>query len=261
MGSVGKGVEKFGQQVGTTLGINTPSDLGNGGPFAISSTAKGGEEETLQRLLDRARGTGPSITDLQYKQALDDLAKSQASAGVSARGVSNAGLMSRDIAQATNQASLDIAREAAAQKLNEQRQAEQSVLAQASAQRGIAASAAGAELGAEQQAAATRANFFGNLASNASKMGGGGGKTAAFGDEVEDDAADDTVPYMLSPGEIVIPKSAAKDKDSAIKFLEAIKFKNEEEAPKAKEKASGDDNMAMLLEEMRKLNKNLGKKD
>ena len=32
---------------------------------------------------------------------------------------------------------------------------------------------------------------------------------------------------MLSAGEIVIPKSAAKDKESAVKFLEALKFDSE----------------------------------
>lgn len=178
MGGVGKTIEKVGQGVGNFLGINAPSKLGGGGSFAMTKEGLEGEQETLQRLRDRASGKGPSITELQFKQAMEDMAKQQQSAVASARGASNPMLLQRQAMLMGQQTGLDIAKESAAAKLAEQRAAEQSILQQAAAQRGVAAQASAAELGAQQQAGETRAGFFGSLFSSGAKMATRGGSSA-----------------------------------------------------------------------------------
>jgi hypothetical protein len=243
MGSVGKGIEKFGQGVGSTLGINAPTKLGRGGAFAMTPEAAAAEKESLQRLRDVAAGKAPSVTELQYKQAMDDITRQQQSAAASARGVSSAGLLQRQAMLGGQEAGQQLAQQSAVAKLAEQRSAEQMLLGQAAAQRGIAAGAAGTQLGAEQDAAKTRAGFFASLGGAATSAGTGkyaGGEVE--GEEVVpgDSPLNDTEPHMLSAGEIVIPKSAAKDKESAVKFLEALKFDSEsrkksQDKPKSEE--------------------------
>ena len=245
MGSVGKGIEKFGQGVGSTLGINAPTKLGKGGAFAMTPEAAAAEKESIQRLRDVASGKGPSVTEMQFNQAMNDIARQQQSAVASARGVSNTGLLQRQAMLGAQDAQQQLAQQAAAAKLAEQRSAEQMILGQAAAQRGVAAGAAGTQLGAEQQAGQTRAGFFGALGGSAATAFGGKGKYAGGevdGEEVVpgDSPLNDTEPHMLSAGEIVIPKSAAKDKESAVKFLEALKFDSEnrkkpQDKPKSEE--------------------------
>lgn len=186
MGSVGKTFEKVGQGIGTFLGVNQPTKMGAGGAFAVTPEAAAAEQETLQRLRDRAAGKGPSITELQYKQSLDDLMKAQQSSVASARGASNPMLLQRQAMLAGQQAQLDTAREIAMAKLAEQRAAEQSILQQAAAQRGVAMQSAASELGAVQKAGETRAGFFGAVGASGAKLmagGGGGGGAAAGSDE------------------------------------------------------------------------------
>jgi len=244
MGSVGKGIERFGQGAGSLLGVNAPTKLGKGGAFAMSPEAAAAEKQSLQRLSDVASGKGPSVTEMQYKQAMDDIVRQQQSAAASARGVSNVGLLQRQAMVGGQEAGQQLAQQSAAAKLAEQRSAEQMILGQAAAQRGVAAGAAGTQLGAEQQAGQTRAGFFAALGASGAKAAAGGAYEGGEvkGEEVVpgDSPLNDTQPHMLSAGEIVIPKSAAKDKESAVKFLEALKFdsdsrKKSQDKPKSRE--------------------------
>lgn len=281
MGSSGKGnfLESIGQGVGNVLGINTPSKLGGGGQFAVSPQAAAAEQEAIARLQSQGNGTGPSITGLQYKQGLDEIFKQQMAAAASARGVSNTGLAQRNAMQLGQQAGVDLTRDSAIARLQEQRTADQAILNQANAQRGIASQAAGAELAGQQQASATRAKFIGDAGAAAGKaFSGGGAAGAAYGTMVEgcsdggevdgeeevpgNSPSNDTKPYMLSPGEIVIPKTAAASRESAMKFLDAIKF--DMEGKSKDEESEPDDHkegMAKLLQKMAELEKKISKKE
>lgn len=133
------------------------------------------EQQMIQRQAAIASGQAPSITELQYKQALDDQLKAQQSAVASARGASNVGLLQRQAMMQGNQMGLDIGRESAAAKLAEQRGADQMIAAQAAAQRGVALQQ---NLANQQAAIAQRGqnlSFLGNL--------GGSAATVAASDE------------------------------------------------------------------------------
>ena len=274
MGSVGKSIEKGGQVAGSFFGINPNTKLGSGGEFKITDEAAAGEREAIQALRDQMSGKAPSISELQYQKGLEDVLRQQQSATASARGVSNVGLLQREAMMQGQQAGLDMSREAAAAKIAEQRGAQQALLNQAAAQRGVAAQASAAQLGAEQQASQTRAGFFGALGGSAATVMSGGAKKA-FGGEVEGEAQvdgdsleNDTKPHLLSPGEIVIPRSASKDRESAIAFLDALKFdqdskKSKKEESEVKEPAKEQEidfhamakGMAALLQSMAEQNK------
>lgn len=178
MGSVGKDIERIGQGVGGFLGINPNTKLGKGGSFSITPEAAEAEKEALQRLRDVAAGKAPSVTELQYKQAMDDITRQQQSAAASARGVSNVGLLQRQAMIGSQQAQQELAQQAAAAKLAEQRSAEGLLLGQASAQRGVAQSAAASQLAAEQEASKTRGDFISSLAASGAKVATGGGASS-----------------------------------------------------------------------------------
>jgi len=161
--AVGSFVSGIGEGVGNAFGFGAPKKMGSGGSFSMTKEGMEGEKETIQRLRERASGTAPSISELQYKQALDETRKAQQSAVASARGASNPMLLQRQALQMGQQAGLDVARESAAAKLAEQRAAEQSILQQAAAQRRVASQAAQANLLAEQQRFGSQMGFLGSL--------------------------------------------------------------------------------------------------
>ena len=283
MGSAGKKVGGFVSAVtrpaegliqgtGSFLGINAPTKLGGGGTFAITPEAAAAEQKAINYMTGKLTGETPLVSGEQYKQSLSDIIKQQQSAAASARGVSNVGLMQREAMMGGRMATSDLAQQAAIAKLQEQQAAAQGLAAITAAQRGVAQSAAASQLGAQQEASKTRAEFFGSLAGTGGKIfaAGQGAKNAAYGGEIPgkanvsgDSEENDTEPYMLSPGEIVIPRSAAKDRDSAMAFLDALKFRHEaekEEKPGQERVSKGDysEGMAKLLEEIKKLHEKLG---
>jgi hypothetical protein len=216
--------------VAKAVGLGGPTNLGSGGAFGMSGGAKAGERELIERLRAQASGQGPSITGMQYQQAIGDIAKQQQSAAASARGVSNAGLLARQAMMGGQQAGVDLANQAAAAKLQEQRSADQQLANIAAGQRGVALQSASQNQQAQEAAQGRMAGFIGNLAGSGASIMSGGMKKA-YGGEVEGEAKvegdsleNDTKPHLLSPGEIVIPRSAAKDRDSAMAFLDALKF-------------------------------------
>lgn len=153
--------------------------------FSLDPATRQAERNLIARQEAIASGNAPSITELQYKQALEDSLKAQQSAVASTQGVSNTGLLQRQAMLQGQQAGLDVARESAAAKLAEQRSADQLIAATAASQRGVAF----------QQQAVNQQNtlanqkmqgeFIGSLASGAAKMGSGGagGGAAAASDE------------------------------------------------------------------------------
>lgn len=184
MGSVGKDIERGVQGVADPIGLGKTPEMGTGGKFKASKTAMAAEELALQQLKDKISGKTQTISELQYKQALDDLVKNQQSAVASSRGVSNTGLAQRNSMQIGAQAGLDIGRESAAAKLAEQNQAQQMLLNQASAQRGVAAQSAAANLQAQQQQQKNYQDIIGRIGGAAAGgTSGGGGGAAATSDE------------------------------------------------------------------------------
>lgn len=153
------------------------------GDFSMTEGAVAGEQEALDRLRKMGSGEGLSVTQAQFLQAMDAMAKQRQSAVASARGVANPALLERQAMQGTEQANLDLAQQAATSRLAEQQGANQLLLAQATAQRDAAARAAAAELGARQEDAASRREMVGNLgkgvASIFSGASGGGGQSAS----------------------------------------------------------------------------------
>ena len=174
MGDVGKGVERAVSGVGNFMGLGGEQELGGGGEFAMSQAAKQGEEEAIQRLRNQASGAGPSITELRYMQAMDDMVRQQQSAAASARGVSNQALLNRNVAGAAQEAQLGMTREVAAQKLAEQRGADAGLIQAAAAQRGVALDSSKSEAQLAEAASKRRSDFIGNLAGSASKAAAAG---------------------------------------------------------------------------------------
>jgi hypothetical protein len=139
--------------------------LGSGGAFAMTPEAIAAEKEALARLRKQGSGKGPSITGQQFNIAMEQMARQRQSAAASARGVSNPALAMRSAQQAGEQANLELGQQAAMARLAEQQAANQTLLGAAASQRGTAASAAGAEIGARMDDAASRREMVGGGAS------------------------------------------------------------------------------------------------
>lgn len=172
MGDIINGAGKAISGVNSFLGIGGEQELGGGGNFAMTSGAAQGEAEALQRMRDRASGAN-SVTELRYKQAMDDMIRAQQSGAASARGVSNQALLNRNVAQAGQQAQLEMSREVAAQKLTEQQAADTGLIQAAAGQRGVALSAANQEAQLAEAAGQRRAQFISNLAGSAGAAAAG----------------------------------------------------------------------------------------
>jgi hypothetical protein len=221
-----------------------------------TATNTGYQQGNLADILrDQIAGKGPNLAANQYQQALDKSIAGGASLIGSTRGI-NPGLAARLIAENTaNQtqgAAATSAQLAGQQQLNATHELGQ-VLAnqragdveQANAATSRVGTLGGLQnsqnagivqnvLGAEQLNEDTqKANagvsgqlgggVIGGLASvGAAALAKGGvvpGKARVAGDSPEND----TVPAMLSPGEVVLPRTAAKDGEAAKAFVEALK--------------------------------------
>jgi hypothetical protein len=184
MGGVGKVIEKGIQTGGSFLGINPETKVEGMGQFKLTGEALAGEKESLQRFRDIAAGKSPSVSEMQFQKAMQDLSKQQLGAAASARGMSNAGLAQREAMQAGKEAGIDLGAQSAIAKELEQRAASEQLMRQAAAQRGVALGAAQANLQAGLEASKMRSEFIGNLAGSGAKVAaaqaqGGGGATAA----------------------------------------------------------------------------------
>ena len=181
MGGVGKVVEKGIQTGGSFLGINPETKIEGLGQFKLTGEALAGEKESLKRFRDIAAGKTPSVSEMQFQKAMQDLSKQQRGAAASARGMSNAGLAQREAMQAGKEAGIDLGAQSAIAKELEQRAASEQLMRQAAAQRGVALGAAQANLEAGLAGSRMRSEFFSNLASSGAKVAAaqGGGEGGA----------------------------------------------------------------------------------
>lgn len=214
--------------VAKAVGLGGPTKLGSGGSFSMSPEAQQGEQEMIARLRAQASGQGPSVTGMQYQQAMGDIAKQQQSAAASSRGVSNAGLLARQAMTGGQQAGVELAGQAAIAKLQEQRSADQEMQKIAANQRSGALQSATLDQQATENAQQRNANFVSGLGGSVTKMFlANGGEVPGTASVPGDSVVNDTKEAKLSPGEIVIPRSAAQDRESAMAFLDALKFDKE----------------------------------
>ena len=184
MGGVGKLVEKGIQTGGSFLGINPETKIEGMGQFKLTGEALAGEKESLQRFRDIASGKSPSVSEMQFQKAIQDLSKQQLGAAASARGMSSAGLAQREAMQAGKEAGIELGAQSAIAKEQEQRAASEQLMRQAAAQRGVALGAAQANLEAGLAGSRMRSEFIGNLAGSGAKVAaaqsqGAGGAAAA----------------------------------------------------------------------------------
>ena len=181
MGGVGKLVEKGIQTGGSFLGINPETKIEGMGQFKLTGEALAGEKESLRRFRDIAFGKSPSVSEMQFQKAMQDLSKQQLGAAASARGMSSAGLAQREAMQAGKEAGIELGAQSAIAKEQEQRAASEQLMRQAAAQRGVALGAAQANLEAGLAGSRMRSEFFSNLASSGAKVAAaqGGGEGGA----------------------------------------------------------------------------------
>jgi len=184
MGDAGKAIEKGFQGVGTVLGINPETNLQGMGQFKLTKDAIEGEREALQRFRDIASGKSPSVSEMQFQKAIQDLSKQQLAAAASSRGMSNVGLAQREAMQAGKEAGIDLGAQSAIAKEQEIRAASEQLMRQAAAQRGVALDAAQSNLQAGLEGSRIRSEFIGSLAGSAASAssGGGGGGGGANSD-------------------------------------------------------------------------------
>jgi hypothetical protein len=168
-------IEGTGQKIGGFLGINPETKLEGMGQFRLSGEALQGEAESLRRFREIASGKTPSISEMQFQKAMQDLSKQQLGAAASARGMSNVGLAQREAMQAGKEAGIDLGAQSAIAKEQEIRGASEQILRQAAAQRGVALGAAQANLEAGLAGSRMRSEFISNLASSGAKAMSGGG--------------------------------------------------------------------------------------
>ena len=174
LGDAGGYIEKGFQKGGSFLGINPESKLEGMDQFKLTGEALAGEKEALQRFRNIAAGKTPSVSEMQFQKAMQDLSKQQLASAASARGMSNAGLAQREAMQAGKEAGIDLGSQSAIAKELEQRAASEQLMRQAAAQRGVALGAAQSNLQAGLEASKMRSEFISNLAgSGAQAMSGG----------------------------------------------------------------------------------------
>lgn len=222
--------------------------------YGRAGTVYDQQQALAQALLAQSQGQGPSLAQMQLQDATNRNIKQNAGLISSQKGV-NPALAARLIANQSAQAGQSLAGQSAQARLMEQMQAQQQLgglygnianqqLQQQQLLQNALAAQNNATLGNTSQmntinqgVASQNAKFgqdllggvLGGAASSLAQtsmqkqpMADGGvveGKAAVKGDSPKNDK----VPALLSPGEIVIPRSAAKDAESAKAFIDALK--------------------------------------
>lgn len=212
-----------------------------------------------QALLAQSQGQGPNPAALQMQQAQDRANQQGAGLIASARGMNpalaarlasqqtaagnqavaqNTGIMGAQQQLAAQQQLGSLYGQQGSQNLNQQ-QILQGALAnqnQAITQGTGSANQINAGVAAGNQQ--TKSAITGQLLGAAGSLAGmsRGGYVPGEAEVSGDSKSNDTVPARLSPGEIVVPRSAAGDADSAKAFIDHLM--SEEKKPKSKRKAS-----------------------
>lgn len=230
----------------------------------------GGEQARLSQLLQaQAEGRGPSLAQMQFAQALQQAQAATQAQLASARGLSPA--QAQQLALQQQAAARQQAAGQSGQMRLQEQMAAQSALGNLLGQRrqqellggqlaaGMYGTAGQLGLGGAQlqqqaneaimqaarQEAAENKQLTGSIISSMATAGAGvaaGGKTHSKGGEIKgharfkgDTRSNDTIPAMLSPGEIVLPRTVAQAPDAPEKakdFVSALK-RQKRPSPKA----------------------------
>lgn len=159
-GVLGSGIGGESGFLGTGFLGSGPAKLKGYGMTADLTSA---ENEMIKRQSDIASGKAQSVSELQYKKALDESLAQQQAMAASQRGVSNPALGMRQAMEAGQQMQMGMARESAAAKLQEQRAADQSIAQQAQARRSTGLQADQANISNSMQSQQQQAQTLGSI--------------------------------------------------------------------------------------------------
>lgn len=206
---------------GSTFGP-TPKVAG----FEMSPEVKAAEKKMLARQEAIASGSGPSIGQMQLNQNIDRTNSAAMAMAASQRGASNPMLAFRQAQIAGQEAQLQGAQEGAVMAEQERRQADQMIGAQAAAQRGVAMQQSNINQQAATNQRAQDKQMIAGLAGTGAKLAAmaHGGVVPGEANVAGDSYANDVIPAQLSPGEIVVPRSAVNSEKALKLFLEKIKI-------------------------------------
>ena len=220
-----------------------------------------GQQALAQQLQAQAMGVGPSVGQEALKQAMNRGVKQTTAAMASQKGI-NPALAQRLAADIGAQGMQETAAQGAQLRAQEQLAAQQGLSGLYGQMGSQALTAQGQMLSAQQaQNAANIAGIAGgvlNAAGSAATMGmmrqpvaavakAHGGKIEGQPKVKGDSYENDTVPAMLSPGEIVIPRTKAKDPTKAKAFVDEVLKTNKAEG------GDGEMSYGKVLEAHRKL--------
>jgi hypothetical protein len=198
--------------------------------FDMSQDAKLGESEAIARQRDIASGKAPSISQMMFNQNLDQGSRQAMALAASQRGASNPMLAFRQAQLANQQNNLEGAQQGAILAEQERRAADQFLQQTAAAQRGVALNAAQANMQSTLQNQSNQLGAISGVGQSMASIYGKSNKKEAHDGElvpgkpvVEGDSPkNDTKPYMLSPGEVVIPRTASKDPGKFVDFVQGL---------------------------------------
>lgn len=253
--------------------------------LAQQLAAQGGlqnQQNVFNQLQGIASGTGPNPALAQLNQATGNNIANQAALMASQRGANaNAGLMARQAAMQGGNLQQQAVGQAATMQAQQQQQAindmgnlanqqvanqmsaygnvgnmalqgQQNLLNAAAAQNQAAVSNKGqqnqANSGVQQQIAAQQGGMLGGGASAAGKAIGlaHGGKIEGHAEVSGDSPKNDKVPALLSPGEIIVPRSAASSPEKAAQFVKDVLAKDKKTDFKGFEKVKEDEKSTTL---------------
>jgi len=204
------------------------------------------QNQLAQVLQAQQKGQGPSVANLQLKEAMDKNAAMGAGQVASQKGI-NTGLAQRLINQNTSNIQQSTGGQGALLRAQEQQQAtanlgnlynqmgtmgidnQRSLAGIINPAQQVEADSAAQNSKQRSQMAGGVLNSLGGMGSAAAGGGKGGAAAAAHGALIGglaphpgDNKKNDIVPAMLSPGEIVIPRTKAGDPDKAKEFVAAL---------------------------------------
>jgi hypothetical protein len=175
------------------------------------------EASFTQELIRAARGEVPSAAENQQRRGLEKAVAAAQAQAASQRGI-NPGLAARLASQNLGQTQQEIIGQAGTMRAQEQAAARNLLASAFASQRG---SRIQGEL-ANQQAFDSAASKLSETISNAGKAAAGSAGMA-YGGIAIDSPQNDVVPAMLSPGEIVVPRSVVDMGPEAIsKFAQSL---------------------------------------
>jgi hypothetical protein len=196
--------------------------------FSMTGGALNGENEAIDRQRAIASGQAPSISQMAFNQNLDQASRQAMALAASQRGASNPMLAFRQAQLMNQQNGLEGAQQGAIMAQQERNAADQFLAATAASQRGVAFNQAQTNLGATMQNQKMQADAISAIGQGVAKgaSGGGGAYNGALipGEaKVEGDSPkNDTVNLKVSPGEVVVPRTATKDPAKFVSFVEGL---------------------------------------